>query len=152
MREAGTLIDFASLYWVIPIGFKKSSSRTSPGATGSMFLMTSPFVVIDDLNLVGISVTPSEADSPLIVDPDAMLASTAALQGFQPIARRHTQEVQRRRGIHLNQFSQCDPQQIRWKPPGGHAVEKSFRFLVGKALDHGLAISTKVSCNSTFQN
>ena len=31
-------------------------------------------VVIDDFHVVGVTVKPSEADAPLIVDPDAVLA------------------------------------------------------------------------------
>src|SRR4029453_6421818 len=45
MRDAGTLNDFARRYWVMPIGFRKSSRRTSPGSTGSMSLIISPIPV-----------------------------------------------------------------------------------------------------------
>src|SRR5690242_18904329 len=99
MREAGTLIDFASRYCVMPIGFKKSSSRISPGGTGSISRIKSPFVIVDHLYIVGIAGVPSKADAPLIVDPDAMLAGPVALQRFQSIAGWHSKEIESRRCI-----------------------------------------------------
>src|SRR5688572_14827788 len=114
MREAGTLIAFANRYCEIPIGFKKSSSRTSPGVTGSIFLMASALVIVDDLDVIRVSISPAETDPPLIINSDAVLADPAALQGFQPVARRHAQKIKRSSGIDLDQLSQCDPQQVRW--------------------------------------
>jgi len=34
MRCAGTPISFARRYWLIPMGFKNSSNKSSPGVTG----------------------------------------------------------------------------------------------------------------------
>ncbi len=44
IRRGGTLMPFASRYWLNPIGFKKSSSRTPPGWIGvnTFFLTCSP--------------------------------------------------------------------------------------------------------------
>jgi len=42
-------------------------------------------VAIDDLHVVGVTIGPSETDAPLVVDPDAVLAFAAALQGFEPV-------------------------------------------------------------------
>jgi hypothetical protein len=44
-----------------------------------------PSVVIDDLDQFGAAVAPDEADAPLIVDSDAMLAASVASQGFEAI-------------------------------------------------------------------
>jgi hypothetical protein len=41
-------------------------------------------VVVDDLHVLG-SVVPDEADTPLIVDPDGMLAFPSSFEGFQTI-------------------------------------------------------------------
>jgi hypothetical protein len=38
-------------------------------------------VVIDDFHVVGITLDPSEADAPLIVDPNAVLTLAATLEG-----------------------------------------------------------------------
>src|SRR5580658_9852841 len=45
-------------------------------------------MIIDDLDLVRVAVFPPEANTPLIVDPDRVLAPPASLQGLQPKARR----------------------------------------------------------------
>jgi len=44
-------------------------------------------MIIDDFNELGAAIAPLETDTPLIVDPDAVLTATIALQRFQPIAR-----------------------------------------------------------------
>ena len=43
-------------------------------------------VVVHDLDLVDIPLAPLEADSPLVVDPYAVLTGTVALESFQPVA------------------------------------------------------------------
>jgi hypothetical protein len=48
-----------------------------------------PLVVVYNLNVESIPVTPQETDTPLVVDANALLASSrVALQRFQMIARR----------------------------------------------------------------
>jgi len=42
-------------------------------------------MVVRDFNLLCITFTPDEADAPLIVDADAMLAFTVSAQRFQVI-------------------------------------------------------------------
>jgi len=42
-------------------------------------------VIVDDLNFVGIPVTPNQARTPLIVNPDAVLPLAFAAQGFQTV-------------------------------------------------------------------
>jgi hypothetical protein len=42
-------------------------------------------VVIGDLDLEGVATGPSKADSPLIVDPDAVLPFSVALQPLQSV-------------------------------------------------------------------
>jgi hypothetical protein len=40
-------------------------------------------MVVHDFNVHGIAIHPNKADSPPIVDPDAMLSAAAALQCFE---------------------------------------------------------------------
>ncbi len=44
-------------------------------------------MIIDDFNIVGMTCLPSEADAPLLIDPDAILSSSIAGQLFQTVAR-----------------------------------------------------------------
>jgi hypothetical protein len=48
---------------------------------------------------------PPEANPPLVIDPDAHLADTIALEYLQPISRRISQILQRRRRIQLAQLT-----------------------------------------------
>jgi len=45
-------------------------------------------MIVRYLDVVGVAVAPAEADSPLIVDPDAVLTGAIATQLLQPIAWR----------------------------------------------------------------
>lgn len=51
-------------------------------------------MVIHYLDLSRPGIYPNEADTPLVVDPDAVLANPVALQRFQAVARRRTQVSQ----------------------------------------------------------
>jgi hypothetical protein len=51
-------------------------------------------VIIDDLDVVGIPTGPAEADPPLVVDPDAVLAVPISCQCFETIARRGLEVVE----------------------------------------------------------
>jgi len=47
-------------------------------------------MVVDDFDIARSSVLPDETDTPLIIDPYAVLPLAPALEGFEPIAGRHT--------------------------------------------------------------
>jgi len=93
-------------------------------------------MIVDDLNVMSIAGTPMEANPPLIVDPDAMLASAGALQFLQPVARRNAQKVERCRSIDLQQLSMRNPLDVGWKTPAMLAPKELLRLSVRKALDH----------------
>jgi len=44
-------------------------------------------VIVRNFNIVGVPVKPLEADPPLIVDPDAVLAGTVSPQFLQAVSR-----------------------------------------------------------------
>lgn len=54
-------------------------------------------MVVDDFGVVRIAVFPDEADTPLLIDPDTVLARTVAAEGFEMVAR-----------WHLKRFELCD--------------------------------------------
>jgi len=51
-------------------------------------------MVIYNLDVVGISITPHEVDAPLIVDANAVLSFSVALERFQMITRRGREVAQ----------------------------------------------------------
>ena len=65
-------------------------------------------VVVDDLDVEGIGGAPEEADAPLIVDADAVLASTIALERLEPIAGRNAEVGEGVGRIEDDEFSKRD--------------------------------------------
>ena len=51
-------------------------------------------MVVNDLSVGGATFCPDEAQSPLIVDADAVLTLPVLLQRFEAVTRRRAQEVQ----------------------------------------------------------
>ncbi len=101
-------------------------------------------VIIYDLDVIRIAAGPPEADAPLIVDPDTMLAGTVALQFLQPVAGRHSQILQRLSGINSHQLPQHGALKHRGKAPDALPVEETLRIPIGEALDHRRIITTNV--------
>ncbi|MNL88828.1 hypothetical protein D3C87_2187830 [compost metagenome] len=56
--------------------------------------MSASLVIITDLDLIGVAIPPNETNTPLIVDPDAVLSLAIALQGLQAIPRRNEQSIE----------------------------------------------------------
>jgi hypothetical protein len=92
-------------------------------------------VVIGDFDIEGISLAPAEAEPPLIVDADAVLAGTIPPKCFQTIARRNSQEIEGCRCVQHVEFGNGAMEKI-----GGEtcslATPKFFRFLVSETLNH----------------
>ena len=51
-------------------------------------------MVVDDFDLVRVSVFPDEADAPLVVDANAVLTFPFSAKRFEAISRRHSQVIQ----------------------------------------------------------
>ena len=64
-------------------------------------------MVINDLNVVRITVFPDKADAPLLVDPDAVLAFSVMIQCFQMIGRWNPQGLKNARRIDYLEFDRC---------------------------------------------
>lgn len=106
---------------------------TSCGSRGVVVLL----VIIGDLYAIGMSVKPSEANTKLIVYPDAVLPFAVTLQRFQLIARRNLECIQAQRGVEIFQLTTCrclKVDEFRNADP----VKKGFRVFVGEGLDHGM--------------
>lgn len=54
---------------------------------------------------MGLAVAPEEADSPLVVDADAVLAGAVALQGFEGVAGRNAKIVKALGGMEKEQLA-----------------------------------------------
>src|SRR5271167_2030772 len=88
IRVAGTRRAKATLFTLKPYSAMNSFSSISPGCTGCRFFVvdldigTFPFhqlVVVNDLSVVRVVVTPPEAYLPLVIDADAELTRAVSL-------------------------------------------------------------------------
>src|SRR5437868_1601527 len=96
MRRGGTPMARANAFWVMPIGFMNSSARISPGCglCSKPALPGRLVVIVDDLDISWSSSGPHEANPPLIVDPNTVLAGAVGPEAFQTISWRNAQVAQ----------------------------------------------------------
>jgi hypothetical protein len=78
---------------------------------------------------------PDKADSPLVVDANAVLALAVGLQCLQLIARRHTQAAEFRGGVDLKQLAPRDALDVA---EAGYraAVKQGLRIGARKRANH----------------
>jgi hypothetical protein len=81
------------------------------------------------------SFLPSEADPPLIVDADGVLAGTVSLQPFKPIAWWDEQFVDPCRAVEKTQFQRRFVRDLDGQPASAEASPNPFRFTSCKASD-----------------
>src|SRR5258708_38857087 len=108
MRRGGTLISLASWYWLRDSGARNSSDRISPGCTGSMITsaaMCSSLVVVNDLDVLRPCIRPAEADTPLLIDADAVLPGPVPGELLQAVAGRNPHAVSPVRGVEHRQLT-----------------------------------------------
>ncbi len=96
-----------------------------------------PLVIVHDLNLVSIALAPNEAKTPLVVNPNAVLSLSAALQYFQAIAGRRRQIAQFRGAVQLPELAPRDALDSLQAAARLPAV-KSLGFRAAERLDHEL--------------
>lgn len=62
-------------------------------------------VIIHKFNLSGTEFSPSEDDSPLVIDSDGVKPKEIASQNFWAVTRRHCQVAENASLVHLDHFS-----------------------------------------------
>lgn len=93
-------------------------------------------MVIDDLDIEGVSVMEPEAQAPLLVDPDAPLPSPVAAQRLQSIRRRNAQVLESCRGVELDQSPDRPGANVGRKAPALPRRVEPFRIGVCERPDH----------------
>ena len=96
-------------------------------------------MVVDDLYIPCFTVTPPEADAPLLVDADAVESAPVAPQGFKPVAGWHPQIVQPDCGIDGQELGSSPSLYLYRESSDGVARKDRRGPLVGETLDHVLA-------------
>jgi len=77
-------------------------------------------MVVDDFDVPSAVVSPAKADSPLVVDPDAVLPASIAAEFLQPVAERHAKIVQILGAVELH--SRNPASRLRKLTPSGRLV------------------------------
>ncbi len=93
-------------------------------------------VVVDDLDVESIGRAPDEADAPLIVDADAVLACTVALERFEPIAGRNAQVGEGIGRIENDEFPKRDALKAGRQTTRATTLKERFRVGVAEGANH----------------
>ena len=98
-------------------------------------LILSPFVVVHEFNFPYGIVAPLEAEPPLIVNADAMLTASIAVQGFEAIAWRDLKVIDLLCRVDGKKFGSRTALYLVGNAPNRVASEERDRTFVGEALD-----------------
>ena len=93
-------------------------------------------MIIHDLNVVGVTVLPPKADTPPIIDPNAVLPSAVTRQLLEPVAGRESQVFYCFGGIENEQLSQGGAIETSRPSPNDLAAKESFSVPIGKVTNH----------------
>jgi hypothetical protein len=86
---------------------------------------------------MGISVLPAEADSPLVVDPNAVLSCAASREALQTVPGRDAQLPQSLGRIQEEELAVGSSLHIRWQLAPPHPFKDPPRFRVSEGPNHG---------------
>src|SRR5688572_10706009 len=124
----------------------KSSHSTSPGCTGANlldFFIVFPLcsVIIDDFNTLGIPVfSPFKTNPPLLVDANAVLPFSVALQQLQSIGRRRFQIIQAPCSMQVLELAPRRLLNVMRQRMRPYSPENLLGFPASKARNHRITI------------
>ena len=93
-------------------------------------------MVIDDFDVMRIVVVPAEADAPLLVNSNAVLAFSVAAESFEVIARRYSESFDLSDSGNDSKLIQCSLLNVAWELPRKMASKYFGRFFASEALNH----------------
>jgi hypothetical protein len=104
-------------------------------------------VIVDNLDCLRAAVSPAEADTPLIVDPDAVLPGAIPLESLEPVPRRDSEVTHARGDLELAELSACHLLNAR-KPPDPNSRMQRLRVAALEGSDHPLIVTRRVSIDN----
>jgi hypothetical protein len=93
-------------------------------------------MVVRHLDIERATVTPCEADPPMIVDPDTVLPSAATFELLKPISWRNGQVGKYRCAVDDQKLPRCRPDHGGRETARPKAVKYGLSLRVRKGLDH----------------
>ena len=95
-------------------------------------------MVIHDLHVAGVPVLPAEADTPLVIDANAVLAGAAALEGFQPVRGWNAQVSESAGVVEHTEFAAGGVLNTGREPAGGLPLPNPLCLGTVEVLNHCL--------------
>lgn len=102
-------------------------------------------MIVGDLHIVGVTISPAKANPPLIVDPDAVLALSISGELFEAVSRRHSEIAQQVSCVKQEELLQGHPVNTLWEPFRALAIEDSLGLWVIEAPNHRTIIMPRVN-------
>jgi hypothetical protein len=96
-------------------------------------------VVIDDLDFMGAVCFPAEADAPLVIDADGVLAFPVALERFEAIAGRDGEVIKRGDSVNLSKLPQGNALDVRRERPSFPTLKEDGRLAASEGANHQIA-------------
>ena len=93
-------------------------------------------MIVDDLDVVRIGSEPAEADAPLVVDSDAVLAIPVPREFLKAIGWRDTEVEEAGSGIKHDEFAKGNSLKVRRHSANPLQFEQSLGVGVAKAANH----------------
>ena len=93
-------------------------------------------MVVDDFYIVCVSACPPEADAPLVVDADAVLAGPIASQFLEAVGGWNAEVKETGRGVENDELAERNSLEVRRQPTGPLSLEEAFSIDVPEAADH----------------
>src|SRR5688572_22415530 len=114
------------------------SSGLHPGGPERAFVqpLSASSVIVDQLHIVGVTIDPSEADPPLVVHANTVLAGPFALQFLETVPRRSAEIIQPLGGVNRDEFAEHRSMEARREAPDRLATEQPLGVPIGEASDH----------------
>jgi hypothetical protein len=106
------------------------------GGNFCSLIIASLRMIIHNLDVVGISIPPFEADAPLVVNADTVLTLSVTRQFLETIRRWYAQILQDLSSIQNFESPSCNPLDILREFTRELTIEDSFRFLTREGLNH----------------
>src|SRR3989337_1046693 len=102
-------------------------------------------VVVADLDVMRVSLLPAEADPPLVVDPNAVLAGAVSGEALQAVPRGHAELLQPLGGVQKQQLAMGPSLQVRWQFAGPFAFEHLPGLGVSEGSNHRPSVTRSIS-------
>ena len=102
-------------------------------------------MIVRDLNFIRLSAAPAKADTPLIIDSNAVLPRSVSRKLLQPVARWRSKIHQGVRRVDDLQLALGDPLQAQGELPRALTSENPLRMSVTEGPDQGSIITHGVT-------